>query len=112
MTVKKWFRSVGGGLDGVVAKRLDLPYQCGERTGMQKLKQRKPRDNEAKLYEDKADSEIAEAIAARNKLDRGGIRKTTEVHPVVWQKNQDDAAFLMERAKRNDFECYVLFLSE
>jgi Bacteriophage probable baseplate hub protein len=76
--------------------------------GMQKLKQRKPRDNEVKLYEDKADSEIAEAIAARNKLDRGGIRKTTEVHPVVWQKNQDDAAFLMERAKRNDFECYVL----
>jgi ATP-dependent DNA ligase len=37
-TVKKWFRSVGGGLDGVVAKRLDLPYQSGERTGMQKMK--------------------------------------------------------------------------
>src|SRR5437763_11039995 len=25
-TVKRWFRSVGGGLDGVVAKRLALPY--------------------------------------------------------------------------------------
>ncbi len=37
-TVKQWFRSVGGGLDGVVAKRLDLPYQSGERTGMQKMK--------------------------------------------------------------------------
>ena len=38
-TVKKWFRSVGGGLDGVVAKRLDLPYQSGNRSGMEKMKQ-------------------------------------------------------------------------
>ena len=37
-TVKRWFRSVGGGLDGVVAKRVDLPYQAGERGGMQKMK--------------------------------------------------------------------------
>ncbi|HET9010575.1 MAG TPA: ATP-dependent DNA ligase [Gemmatimonadaceae bacterium] len=38
VTVKKWFRSVGGGLDGVVAKRLDLAYQSGTRDGMQKMK--------------------------------------------------------------------------
>jgi ATP-dependent DNA ligase len=37
-TVDRWFRSVGGGLDGVVAKRLDLPYQTGTRLGMQKMK--------------------------------------------------------------------------
>jgi ATP-dependent DNA ligase len=37
-TVKKWFRSVGGGLDGVVAKRLDVPYMTGDRSGMQKMK--------------------------------------------------------------------------
>ena len=37
-TVSLWFRSVGGGLDGVIAKRLDLPYMTGERTGMQKMK--------------------------------------------------------------------------
>ena len=36
--VKKWFRSIGGGLDGVVAKRADLPYQSGNRDGMQKFK--------------------------------------------------------------------------
>lgn len=35
---KRWFRQAGGALDGVVAKRLDLPYQSGERTGMQKIK--------------------------------------------------------------------------
>jgi ATP-dependent DNA ligase len=39
VTVKKWFRSVGGGLDGVIAKRLDLPYRSGTRDGMQKMKQ-------------------------------------------------------------------------
>lgn len=35
---KKWFKTVGGDLDGIVAKRLDCPYASGERTGMQKVK--------------------------------------------------------------------------
>ncbi len=38
VTVKRWFRSVGGGLDGVIAKRLDVPYLGGTRDGMQKMK--------------------------------------------------------------------------
>ena len=36
--VEQWLRSVGGGLDGVIAKRRDLPYRSGDRTGMQKMK--------------------------------------------------------------------------
>lgn len=36
---RKWFDHPGESLDGVIAKRLDLPYQSGERTGMQKIKQ-------------------------------------------------------------------------
>ena len=43
-TVHRWFRSVGAGLDGVVAKRRDLPYQSGDRTGMQKMKQMRTAD--------------------------------------------------------------------
>jgi len=35
---KKWFSGGGASLDGVIAKRTDLPYQSGERTGMQKIK--------------------------------------------------------------------------
>ncbi len=35
---KKWFESVGGDLDGIIAKRLDCPYHSGERIGMQKVK--------------------------------------------------------------------------
>jgi len=36
--VTRWFRSVGGGLDGVIAKQLELPYQTGTRDGMRKMK--------------------------------------------------------------------------
>jgi ATP-dependent DNA ligase len=37
-TAKKWLASAGSGCDGVIAKRLDLPYQAGNRDGMQKIK--------------------------------------------------------------------------
>jgi ATP-dependent DNA ligase len=37
-TAKKWLQQAGGGSDGVIAKRLDLPYQSGNREGMQKIK--------------------------------------------------------------------------
>jgi ATP-dependent DNA ligase len=41
---KKWFQAAGGNLDGVIAKRLDLPYQSGNREGMQKIKHRHTAD--------------------------------------------------------------------
>ncbi len=37
-TAQKWLRQSGGGSDGVIAKRIDLPYQAGNRDGMQKIK--------------------------------------------------------------------------
>ena len=40
---RKWFH-MGVGLDGIVAKRDDLPYQTGQRTGMQKIKKRRTAD--------------------------------------------------------------------
>ena len=40
---RKWFR-MGVGLDGVVAKRDDLPYQTGKRTGMEKIKKQRTAD--------------------------------------------------------------------
>jgi ATP-dependent DNA ligase len=39
----KWFH-MGTGLDGIVAKRKDLPYQSGERSGMQKIKKQRTAD--------------------------------------------------------------------
>lgn len=41
---KHWLASAGGGSDGIVAKRLDLPYQAGNREGMQKIKRYRSAD--------------------------------------------------------------------
>jgi ATP-dependent DNA ligase len=35
---KGWLRRVGRTLDGIIAKRRDLPYSSGDRNGMQKIK--------------------------------------------------------------------------
>jgi ATP-dependent DNA ligase len=43
-TAKKWLAGGSGDLDGVVAKRLDLPYRSGERDGMVKVKRRRTAD--------------------------------------------------------------------
>ncbi|HEX2721676.1 MAG TPA: ATP-dependent DNA ligase [Gemmatimonadaceae bacterium] len=42
--VRRWFRAVGSGLDGIIAKRLEKPYMSGERTGMVKVKQKRTAD--------------------------------------------------------------------
>lgn len=41
---KTWFQQMRGSLDGVIAKRLDLPYESGTRDGMQKIKNRRTAD--------------------------------------------------------------------
>lgn len=37
-TVRTWMRSVGKGLDGIIAKRVDVPYASGKRDAMLKMK--------------------------------------------------------------------------
>lgn len=75
--------------------------------GMLRLKESKPTAERDKIFLNMADWEIAERIAQRNKL-RIETTKDGPVHDRVVQKNQSDAQFLMERAKRMDFECYIL----
>ncbi len=41
---RKWFAGVGGALDGVIAKRTDMRYQSGNRTGMVKIKKLRTAD--------------------------------------------------------------------
>ena len=43
-TARKWFAGAGGALDGVIAKRTDVPYQSGNRTGMMKIKKLRTAD--------------------------------------------------------------------
>jgi ATP-dependent DNA ligase len=35
---ERWLKNLGGALDGIIAKRLDLDYRSGSREGMQKIK--------------------------------------------------------------------------
>jgi ATP-dependent DNA ligase len=41
---RHWFEMVGGGLDGIICKRTDVPYASGERTGMVKIKKMRTAD--------------------------------------------------------------------
>lgn len=41
---REWLSTTGIKLDGVIAKRLDLPYRSGERDGMQKIKRMRTAD--------------------------------------------------------------------
>jgi ATP-dependent DNA ligase len=41
---RKWLARAGGGFDGVIAKRVDVAYQAGNREGMQKIKRYRSAD--------------------------------------------------------------------
>jgi ATP-dependent DNA ligase len=41
---RRWLSGAGGALDGVIAKRTDLPYQSGNREGMVKVKRLRTAD--------------------------------------------------------------------
>ncbi len=75
--------------------------------GMLRLKENKPDASVDKIYRNQADWQIATTVAQRNKL-RIVTTQEGPVHDRVVQKNQSDAEFLMERAKRVDFDCYIL----
>jgi uncharacterized protein len=72
---------------------------------MRKMANGQPADGERKLYKDKTDGEIAQEIAVRWGM-RAEVDTSGPRHPLVVQK-QDDALFLMERAKRIDFEFFI-----
>lgn len=43
-TARAWLEGRGGDLDGVVAKRLEIPYRSGTRDGMRKVKRQRTAD--------------------------------------------------------------------
>ena len=70
------------------------------------LRDRKPTGSEQKQWIDKRDSDIAKDIAKRNGL-AWEVEDSPLEHPIAVQKNQDDAQFLLERAKKIDFDCFI-----
>ncbi|HVQ93471.1 MAG TPA: hypothetical protein VMU51_20710 [Mycobacteriales bacterium] len=75
--------------------------------GLQLLKNRKPAPGDRTSWDNATDAEIVTEIARRNKL-VPVVDASEPRHGNVVQKNQDDAQFLMERAKRIDYDCYIL----
>jgi phage protein D len=74
--------------------------------GLILLRDRKPTGNEEKQFKQLTDSQIAERIARRNQLKPKVVDSGTQ-QPWVVQRDLDDAQFLLERAKRIDYDCYV-----
>jgi uncharacterized protein len=74
--------------------------------GMLRLRDRKPGEGDEKTHRNVADWQIAQRVGERNGL-RVEVTQEGPVHELVVQKNQDDATFLMERAKRIDFDVYL-----
>lgn len=73
---------------------------------MVRLRDRKPAEGEVKQWVNKTDAQIAREVAKRNGLEPH-VEEGGPTHALVVQKNQDDAQFLTERAKRIDFDCFV-----
>jgi phage protein D len=72
-----------------------------------KLRDRKPGKGDVKYWTNKRDWQIAQEVATRNSLQIKAPDTDGPQHPVVVQRNQDDAVFLKERATRIDYDCYV-----
>ncbi|MFE2216581.1 phage late control D family protein [Streptomyces canus] len=79
----------------------------GGQDALFRLKDSKPKDSDDKVHRNRTDSEIARRVAQRNHL-KAVVSPSDLVHELVIQKNQDDASFLLDRAKRIDFDCFVV----
>jgi uncharacterized protein len=73
---------------------------------MLKLRGRFPTGSDVKKFVDMTDWQIAQVIAKRNKL-QSHVTEQGPQYPLVMQANQDDLTFLMWRAKRIDFDCFI-----
>lgn len=74
---------------------------------LDRLKNSKPTDNDPLSYPEMQDWEIAQRVAIRHGL---GFEATREgpTHPLVVQNKDDDyAQFLLDRARRIEFDVYV-----
>lgn len=70
------------------------------------LRDHKPTGSEQRKFTNKTDAEIATIIARRHNL-TPKVQDPGVKHPEVFQRDLDDLQFLMERAKRIDFDCYI-----
>lgn len=71
------------------------------------LSHRLYREVKSLTYLNKKDSDLANDIAGAAKLGGGTIDTTSAIYEHIYQHNQSDLAFLMQRAWRIGYECFV-----
>ena len=64
------------------------------------------RETKTEVFPNEKDSGLANTIAGQNSLS-GDVDDSTEVHHHIFQANQTDLSFLMQRAWRIGYECFV-----
>jgi ATP-dependent DNA ligase len=69
---KSWLRRVGATLDGVIAKRRDLEYRSGDRSGMQKIKNYRSADCVVGGFRYNEDSPLVGSLLL-GLYDKGGL---------------------------------------
>lgn len=84
-----------------------LTVSISGKDSLEFLKSRKPKQGECVKWVNKKDTDIARDIARRNHLDFIGDESRSTEKEVVYQKNLDDAQFLLQRARRIDYDCFV-----
>lgn len=67
----------------------------------------KPKDGEQLIYQDVADWQVAQVVAARNQIPIRVTQEGPTRDTVVQKRDQDDAAFLLELARNNEFDLYL-----
>ena len=83
-----------------------LTVSISGKDSLEFLKSRKPKSGDNIKFVNKTDKQIASEIARRNNLDfKGDDAGVT--YDVIYQKNLDDAQFLLARARSIDFDCFV-----
>jgi phage protein D/phage baseplate assembly protein gpV len=83
--------------DGMVAELVVRGYDKSHRLY---------RETKSKAYLNRKDSDLAQAIAGDAGLSPE-VQTTTTVYDHIYQHNQSDLAFLMQRAWRIGYECFV-----
>jgi phage protein D len=71
------------------------------------LRDRKPGAKDQRKFEKLHDWEIVQRVASRHPKLQLDLTKKGPQYDLVVQKNQDDAVFIMDRAKRIDYDCFV-----
>ena len=82
--------------------------EVGGKNPLFRLKNSKPKDNDCVTFKEKEDWEIASEIAMRNEIPIEVTKQGPKRREVIQKRDQDEATFLLDLAKRIEFDLFML----